>query len=198
MTLPEMNWPKPGDVAFREAKPPILPLQLCAFVTPSNATYTIGFRLAADALINKARQDNTPPDLLFIPVAYLYRHYLELMLKDLVRMGVKGNSIVVTDKRLTQHDLERLWQSAREMIEAFWPASPSDDVNAVEQVIHEFHHFDPDGQALRYAHDKSGNANLSTVPAWIDLDSLQTTMKAVANFLEASETGIDAADPGPL
>jgi len=197
MTPPELKWPKAGDGAFREAKPPICVLQLCAFVTPSDATYTLGFRLAADAVIEKARQESTQPDLLLIPVAYLYRHYLELMLKNLVHMGVKGNLIVVSDNRLTRHDLGKLWQSAKEMVEAFWPASPSDDLNAVEQVIREFHHFDPDGQSLRYAYNKSGNANLSGVPAWIDLDVLQSTMKAVANFLEAVETGIDDADPGP-
>lgn len=191
MRLPELKWPKAGDVAFREVKAPMLPLQLCAFVTPSAATYTLGFRLAPDALIDKARQDETQPDLLFVPVAYLYRHYLELMLKDLGRLGVKRDLIVVPDNRLTQHDLQRLWQTARETIEAYWPASPADDLNAVEQVIREFHHFDPDGQSLRYAHDIKGNANLSTIPAWIDLDSLQATMKAVANFLEAAEAGID-------
>ena len=196
MTPPEFKWPKSGDKGFCAAVPPIRPLQLVAFVRPSSASYTLGFRLAANAVIDKARQENTHPDLLLVPVAYLYRHYLELMLKDLVRLGVKANMLTVTDGRLTQHYLDKLWRGARELIEAFWPASSSDDLNAVEQVIHEFHQLDALGQAFRYASDVRGGANLSAVPKWIDLDSLQATMKAVANFLEAAEAGIDAADPG--
>lgn len=197
MTPPELKWPKPGDIAFREATPPIRQFRLCVCVTPSEASYTLGFRSAADAVIENARQQGNHPDLLFIPVAYLYRHFLELMLKDLVRISMKGNMIVVPDGRLSQHDIEKLWQSARKAIEVMWPASPPDDLNAVEQVIHQFHQFDPHGQAFRYSHDLKGNANLSTAPTWVDLNNLQATMTAVANFLEAAEAGIDAASPGP-
>jgi hypothetical protein len=197
MSPPKFKWPKAGNKAFGTIASPIRPPQLAAFVERSDAVYTLGFRLAADAVIEYARQENTQPDLIFIPAAYLYRHYLELMLKDLVRLGVRVGMLDLTDERLTKHNLLKLWSSTKKLIKAYWPTSPPDDMKAAEQVVFEFHRLDKNGQAFRYANDLEGNASLPTVPEWIDLDALQSTMNGVANFLEACEAGIDAADPGP-
>jgi hypothetical protein len=167
-----------------------------AFVRRSPAAYVVGFRLAAESLVDLARQDPGKSDLLLVPAAYLYRHYLELMLKDLVRLGTRLRLATVAEKQLIHHDLDKLWHLARKVIEAFWPAPPVDDLEAVEHAIVEFHRLDPSGQAFRYPSDTNGNASLSGVPPVIDLDCLRATMEAVANFLEAAEAGIDAADPG--
>ncbi len=193
------EWPKIGDIAFREASARMATDQLAAFVDPSDAVYTTSFLLAADAVIGKARQDRDlmRPDLAFLPAAYLYRHYLELELKHVVREGVRMGEISVTDNRLTRHDLAMLWRSAREVIEKCSPGSPcADDVDAVEALVHEFHELDCKSDAFRYSTDRNGNASLATVPQWVDLENLQRTMKgACSNFFEGLAGVMQAGDP---
>ncbi len=195
--MTEMKWPRKGDRAFPPALPPLEPDILAAFVCRSSGAYTAGFKQAADMVVEGARRDLRNPDVLFAPLAYLYRHYLELELKDIACLGMELGMIKVTDGRLEEHNLHKLWNSCREVIERVWPEGDRTDLNAVEQVILEFHRFDPSGQGFRYYKDLDGNPHLMSVPDWVSLEPLKSTMDGVANFLEAAAAGIDACDPGP-
>lgn len=198
MTSPQFNWPKKGDRAFR---PPVsLDRRACleAFIMPSSGMYIVGFQQAADMIVDAAQEDGQCPDYLFFPVAYLYRHHLELMLKELVRLGVRMGALEACDDCLARHNLHKLWNRAKEVIKEAWPDSPDDDLRAVEQVIIEFHKLDPSGQAFRYARDTKGNRHLGSTAKHVDMINLKRTVDAVSSFLDASYAGIEDCDPGPL
>ncbi|MCC6662055.1 MAG: hypothetical protein IT437_14355 [Phycisphaerales bacterium] len=192
----EYNWPKRGDRAFGPRVPSGAQGDLDAFVLPSEGAYVAGFQRAADMIVMGARNDDLNPDDLFFPVAYLYRHHLELMLKELVRLGAGMGAIGECEALLGEHNLHRLWNKAKELIRSVWPGPVGDDIKAVERVILEFHRLDPSGQAFRYCRDKHGSPLLVSAPSRVDLRALASTVDAVSRFLDAAYAGIDACDPG--
>jgi hypothetical protein len=198
MTDYNFNWPKKGDAAFKPSVPSAYQARLEAFVMPNDGAYLVGFQRAADMIVNAAKTDDRNPDDLFFPVAYLYRHHLELMLKELVHLGVRLGSLNGCEDILVDHNLHKLWNKSKQLIKEVWPDSSDDDLKAVEQMILEFHKLDPTGQAFRYARDRNGSSHLQDGPQRVDLGNLKATVDAVSRFLDAAWTGIEYCDPGPF
>lgn len=208
----EFNWPKKGDQAFGLSADDQSALK--AFVMPSEGAYLGSFQRAADMIVAAAQSDDLNPDDLFFPVAYLYRHHLELMLKGLIRLGVRAGTIEAPADCQSEpcptcghrkvrkdwqwwHNLHKLWNKAKQLIEEVWPDSPSGDLKAVEQVILEFHKLDRSGQAFRYALDKHGRPHLTGAPQLVDLNNLRSVVDRVSRFLDAAYAGLEDIDPGP-
>lgn len=197
MTDADFNWPKKGNRAFGPSVSLNERGRLGAFVMPTDGTYLVGFQRAADMIVTAAESENLNPDDLVFPVAYLYRHHLELMVKELVRLGVRVGSLDGCEDILGGHNLHKLWNKAKQLIEEVWPDSPNDDLTAVEQALHEFHKLDPTGQAFRYALDKNGRPHLQDAPQVVDLSNLKSVVDSVSLFLDAAFAGIENCDPGP-
>jgi len=197
MTDEKLNWPEKGDRVFRSSLSPADQARLDAFVMPSEGMYLVGFQRAADMIVDAAQTDDKNPDDLFFPVAYLYRHHLELMLKELVRLGVRVGSLDGCEEILGQHNLHKLWNKARELIKDVWPDSPDEDVKAAEKMILEFHKLDSSGQAFRYARQIDGTPCLQGAPPRVDLGNLRKAVDSVSRLLDASYAGIESCDPGP-
>ncbi len=193
MTESDFSWPRKGQKAFGLPDRPALE----AFFMPPDGAYLVGFKRAGDMIVAAAQAEGQHPDDLFFPVAYLYRHHLELMLKELVGLGVRVGSLEGCEDCLGQHNLHKLWNKAKQLIMEVWPDSPVDDLNGTEQMILEFHKLDPTGQAFRYARDKHGAPHLQGAPQRIDLNKLKAAVDSVSTFLDASYAGIDYCDPGP-
>jgi hypothetical protein len=129
------------------------------------------------------------PDGLFMPVAYLYRHSLELKLKHLVGLacdaGLATSSTRLRKLLTEEHDLDRLWGHARKAILARWPGSPEEHViDNTEALIRDFDRIDESGQNLRYTHDKSGAPTSMNYPAGIDLGEFKEAFDGVFSLLE--------------
>jgi hypothetical protein len=198
MTNHNFNWPKKDDAALKPYVSSADQARFEAFVMPDEGKYLAGFQRAADMIVEAAKTDNRNPDDLFFPVAYLYRHHLELILKELVRLGVRLGSFNGCDDILVEHNLHKLWNKSKQLIKEVWPDSPDDDIKAVEKMILGFHKLDPTGQVFRYARDKNGISHLQSAPQCVDLGNLKTTVDAVSRFLDAAYAGIDYCDPGPI
>jgi hypothetical protein len=198
MTEPDFNWPKKGDRAFRPSVPSADRARLEAFVMPDEGMYLVGFKRAGDMIVAAAQADDQNPDDLFFPVAYLYRHHLELMLKDLVNLGIRLGSLCGCEYILGGHNLQELWNKAKQLIKEAWPDPPGEDFKAAEKMIGEFHKLDPTGQAFRFACDKRGNPHLKNAPQRIDLINLKSAVDSLSTFLDAAYAKIDSCDPGWL
>jgi hypothetical protein len=198
MSKPDFNWPKKGDQAFPEPNPKGRSGLLEAFIMPLEDTYLTGFQRAADIIVSAIPILDGTPDSLFFPVAYLYRHHLELMLKELVSLGIQMGSLKGCESVLESHNLQMLWKNAKQLIMGRWPKSPGEDMRAADHVVMEFHKLDPSGQAFRYARDKKGAPSLVDAPRVVDLGNLKAVVDGVSSFLDASYAGIEASDPGQL
>lgn len=197
----EYRWPMKGDNPFLvKAIDPNSPtwasIHWLSSLNFDDSFFGSAFKEAGDKIIKELSrgEDWQPPDQFFLPIAYLYRHGLELKLKNLIRMGMELNYIESGDNVLTTlkfHNLHQLWNYVRIIIEKSWPEGQKKDINAAGRIIQEFHKIDKSGQNLRYSEDKSGNKTLEKLPKFVQLTHLQDVINAVFNFLDGCEAGLD-------
>jgi hypothetical protein len=74
----ELPWPRAGDILFAEAKD--WWMNACVNYG-GGGLHAIGYRRAADALVEQVAQTHSDQDFFVYPIVFCYRQYLELMLK---------------------------------------------------------------------------------------------------------------------
>jgi hypothetical protein len=154
----EFPWPKPGDILFRSDEDPQSDAWLNWALRGWDA-YASGYLEAANLLVEKALETGQRTDTLIYPMAFLYRHYLELRLKEII---VQSRGLLAGQSDFKrEHRLLVLWNSVRLILENVWPNGPTIDLNAVENVILQFHDLDSKSEAFRYPVDLKDNATLS-------------------------------------
>lgn len=116
----EIRWPKKGDLPFVPGgfEPTSLQLEWLGFMA-NDELISLGFREAADAVVAHLESCANPghPDHFFFPVTYLYRHGLELAMKALLRDGASAGLIEVDGDLLADHNLHRLWNKVRKLLQ---------------------------------------------------------------------------------
>ena len=50
--------------------------------------YAMGYKIATETLVDKVLSEQTNQDHLIYPIVFLYRHYIELRLKEIIDTGV--------------------------------------------------------------------------------------------------------------
>jgi len=159
------------------------------------------FKIAADMILDshQSAKRGLHHDTLLFPVLYLYRHCLELKLKDLVLLGVRIRLFDLTKVAgiLEKHELCPLWTKAKRLILDSYPKD--DEAQAAEAIINEFHRVDPDGQTLRYDR-KKGTLELrryKELSSHIGVADLRTKMNSAYHYLDNCYAGIlDSWDAG--
>jgi len=178
-------WPKPGDKLFVSGFG-----SKVAFLGGFGTTfgrYAIGYKEAADALIDRAVEKDYSADMQFYPIAFLYRQYLELRLKQLL---ITGGYVVHEESKLTHgHDLRKPWKTVREMLESIWPDTYADEMNALGLCIEEFNSLDSNSMSFRYPEDKNGKPTLLGLDR-VDLIDLRNVMERISAMLDASNDAI--------
>ena len=146
------------------------------------------FKRAADKIVLMLAIDDDQfhRDGLFMPVAYLYRHSLELKLKYLLELVVLCDLIPPENIKpvITGHDLVELWDLCKSAIQKHWPNNEKSALNNTEALIRDFHKIDKSGQGLRYSHDTHGNKTISRYPKTIDLGLFQQAFDGIYNLLD--------------
>ncbi|MCJ7492585.1 MAG: hypothetical protein MUP15_10635, partial [Dehalococcoidia bacterium] len=119
--------------------------------------YAEGFKTAADQLVQDLLDNRVwPIDVLLYPVAFLYRQYLELRLKELI--VVSGRLLGLSREVPIHHDLMSLWKDVRPRLEQIWfSRSNKMDNDAIEDGLHQFCDADPGSYSFRYPVDRHGN-----------------------------------------
>lgn len=149
-----------------------------------------GYMKAADRLIVASAGDRLEQETMLFPILANYRHAVELGLKWLlVRYGP---TLGVDEQAIedAKHDLWRLWQLIRPIIQT---GNPEEDasVAAVELVVKDLHDLDPSAMSLRYWVNKNGEA-FALPEGRYDLERTRDVMKGVANFLDGVDGWLDA------
>jgi len=170
----------------------------CSIEWIDNYNYDVGrlaneYKRAADKVIYALRKGNDPfhPDGLFVPVAYLYRHCLELKLKDFLSLMVQCRFVANNDNvhnALETHNLAKLWDLVKRGLRKQWPRGDTKVLANTEAMILDFHKVDKSGQNLRYCQDKNGNRTIARYPRYIDLAGLQKAFDGIYNLLNGCTT----------
>jgi hypothetical protein len=142
--------------------------------------YLEGYRRAAMVLFASAIANNTSPDLVVFPLAFLWRHHIELSLKDAIATGR-----LLEDKDWSfpdGHKLWDLWMTAKPYIHRCGPKNAPELKNA-EANIKEFEKIDPYADGFRYPLNKDRSArSMPNAPEYVNIRLLQDAMEALGNF----------------
>jgi hypothetical protein len=170
---------------------------------PNETIYAEAFKRSGDKLVDSLCQEGNraPSDIYFMPITYLYRHSLEIQLKEVIKLSLRLGLIEETksvSEAMKKHGLHKLWNHARRGIEAFWPReslpdNSKSDVDHAETIIIEFHKIDMTGQSLRYPQDMKGNNTLKGTPETVELTQIKDVFKAIYNFLGGCSSGLSEA-----
>jgi hypothetical protein len=145
-----------------------------------------GYRDAAivlyESMVAEHASSQRHSDALLFPLAYLWRHHVELSLKDIIARGKRlhGEDPVFEP----HHRLVVLWSDAKPYVEETGdPKAP--ELANVEHNIIEIERLDPGSFSFRYPMTKDGTAkNLPNSLTHVSVPRLQEAMLAVANFFE--------------
>lgn len=171
------------------------------------------FKLAGDMILDShvaARGEHR--DSLLFPVLYLYRHCIELKLKDLLLVGIRCRFFdqaaidqILDEKEgiIGQHPLCVLWNKVRDVLAHHYPND--EQLKVAESMINDLHQIDKDGQTLRYDRVKGtlqlrrpeyknlANRNqypVYNIPETIDIANLRQSMDVLYKYLENRYDGI--------
>ena len=183
---PLTSWPDVPRVCFTHEGPPGYEacLSWCLGSGLGERAYVEGYRRAAESFYEHAtRCQRMSPDYVVFPLAFLWRHHLELALKDIISTG-QGLAGEEADfpKR---HNLLQLWRLALPYVVVQGdPNAP--ELDNVASNIKEFERIDPQATGFRYLQDKKGNGvGLADPPSTVNIATMQEAMVAVSNFLDA-------------
>ena len=151
-------------------------------------TYAMGYKRASDILVQYVADANWDQDFLVYPIAFLYRQYLELRLKELIFVSSR---LLDQDVRIPKtHDLVSLWRQARPNLEAVWPGSETHtQLDTVEDRLKELCAIDAGSYAFRYPKDTEGVATLSGL-VHINLKQLRDVIQGISLVLDGSSIGM--------
>ena len=146
------------------------------------------FKRAGDCIVNSLEAGDSygHPDELFMPVAYMYRHALEVKLKHFIRLASDQNLTgIYKSKILESHGLKKLWKQTRHVLIKIWPKEDKTPLNNIEAFVNDFIKIDGSGQDLRYSHKAgdTGNKTNKNYPSGVDLKELKDTFAGVFNLL---------------
>lgn len=194
----EMAWPNEGDDAFVEGTYEATNAYPHWFDSwHRDIAIADGFKESAELVVSSLEEGNGDrhADKYLFSVGFLYRHYLEISMKQIVQLGLRLRILEPEEARhcLHSHGLPILWEKTKKVLTTFWSGADQSPVLAVEQVVSQFHAIDDTGQAFRYSTDKHGNKLLAQAPDIISLSQLRKVMDGVGNFFDGCQTGLGEA-----
>lgn len=157
---------------------------------------TEGYRLAGQ-LLTEAAQHQPPQysDMLVFPIAYVYRHTLELKLKDCIRDGTAylGNERV--PDRI--HDLVSLWDDFQGVLEDCGVGRGLSGWPHLREVVHQLQDVDkPNATAFRYADEGDGESLLPDDLTVIDTKLFGHHLEQALDVLDGWQMALEAARDG--
>lgn len=167
----------------------------------SNYTYAIGYQIAGDILIDKAVEDKSQ-DLLFFPICFNYRHFIELSLKELIcsieclnRVNItcirsKPISSIKTIQEVVNslNDMRHSIQKLAEWLKKSLSETLDEQFDSkIWDYLIEWHNNDPNCQTFRYAMNKKLEPFFPKQKHY-DLKNIKSKMKEIDKYF----SGLDA------
>jgi hypothetical protein len=149
--------------------------------------YMMGYKEAADVIIRITldSDDTSKLDTLVYPICFLYRHYIEIALKNIYLTNTKDTEEEkIQTLKSCQHNLLMVWHKVKPLIIADFPDDDATILDAVEDYIKQFCVADNSSFAFRYPINKELNF-VNHREKYINLANLAERMDELASFLSA-------------
>ena len=162
--------------------------------------YREGYRRGAHQLVEYVCSQSQDQDFLVYPIIYLYRHHVELVLKRLLPLAADLTGEDLSEKclrDLDQHRIDELWNNfkyflKKERITKHCGVEiAADDFAGLNSYIQQLLKIDPDAQAFRYSHRKTGEASLPETLTHVNLAVFGDHMESLCNYLDCIDSQLD-------
>ena len=184
----EIPWPQAGDTMFRSDGD--WRMNACLNLHRADwYVYATGYKNAADVLVEHVANTRHQLDTLVYPITFLYRHYIELRLKELI---LASTNLLGTDLPRNwpkEHRIESLWKHSQQDLRKIWPEGSQSDLDAVTDCINQFAAIDPIASSFRYPVD-TGNKPHITGLTHINIRNLSKVIGRIAGLLDSASSGI--------
>ena len=175
-----LEWPQPNEKLFQSGDD----WQLNACINchwPSMEAHARAYRQGAEALANATAEGSATLDCAILPITFLYRQYLELIIKEIIDTGrrLEGEGMGFP----IHHKLDSLWAEALRLLRKHYGKNSPPELAHVQPIIDEFMRHDEKSMAFRYPTDRDGNRHLQDIEH-INLRCLYETMERVGNLLD--------------
>jgi len=150
--------------------------------------YATGYKEAADILVSQVEQKEGYQDMLVYPIVFLYRQYLELSIKDLIRQVRKLQDIHEPIPKI--HHIDKLWRICSDLLRQIAPGDSEDELKHIERLMGEFCTVDPTSMAFRYPEDLEGNPSLPGI-RHINVRNVKEIIAKIAVILDGADALID-------
>jgi hypothetical protein len=144
------------------------------------------YQEAAETLVRAA--ESGPGDLLVFPIVFLYRHAIEVSMKEVLQRGLELEDDGHGPPSRHRHDLMALWRRTRALLMQIVPDDPYDGVDEIEAVITELHDLDERSMSFRYDDQEIGK----TLHGPVNVSMIGQTLGGVVNWLAGASDLLDA------
>lgn len=119
----------------------------------------LGYKDAADFLVPHVEEERRDVRKFGNPILFLYRHYLELSLKNLI---LECNSLLGNNEDFPKiHPLKELWKVCCNLLHDISPGiSNNEEIQQTTRLLADFQKVDPHSMTFRYPEDKDKNLPL--------------------------------------
>lgn len=175
-------WPKKGDELFGPNGPRNMDINI-----PSGTAiypHIEGYKQAADQIFKRIGDEDRflGKGFLVLPMVFLYRHFVELSLKDIIALG----NYLENDESTypTNHKLGELWKLARELLVGIGQGCTDEDLDAMEALIGQLDSIDPGSLAFRYPVTKDWRPSLLNTA--FNLEQFREGIEKMTSFFEGA------------
>lgn len=163
----------------------------CLNYMPDHGTaYTEGYRRAADILINHIDESGRDQDFLVYPVLFLYRHHLELLIKQIIGLALAlAEDPDKHQYKKDDHNLNNLWPLAQKLILEVDDSYRPSDFKIVKEVVKALHQADERATDFRYARRNDGTRSLEGIH-YVNTRRFGEKMGEVSDLLDGVDNGL--------
>ncbi len=177
----DFPWPRKGDHLFVEREDWYSNAVLNG-QRDNLSLYAVGYKRAGEMLVEAVLKSRKDYDSLVFPIVFVYRQYLELRLKQLIRDSKR--LLDDTSGFPPLHNITELWKMCRPLLNQEELYVSDQVLDAIGELITEFADVDEDSFAFRYPTDTKNNPSLPDL-SHVNLLNLAEVIKTMAHFLEA-------------
>ncbi len=166
-----------------------------------NALYSSGYLLAADRLV-ESLVGAAFEDALIYPIFYLYRHHVELELKEATSLflnrlykGTPEEREKHLEKLTREHGIQAIWDRLKSLAPEIAAQMSATTTEAFESLVQQINAHDGKAEAGRYAFYRDGTQTLLGVHE-VDLHNLKAQFHKISHYLgDFRESIHQAIDP---
>jgi len=141
-----------------------------------------GFKKAADLLVSAQLEIFRHGDYTVYPIVYLYRHHIELALKEIISRG--GSLLDPPVGVPPHHSLRRLWTRCKRILKRLDIGDDIPELQPFENSIQQLGKYDQTSESFRYPLKRFGQPALPPDLESIDIENLRRVAEGMSTFLD--------------